>query len=350
MRRILPTAVVTGLALPLLAAAVLGMLAAAPVRAQSAPACELARPIVFAGLDYDSAQFHNAVAKLILKSGFGCAVDELPGSVIPLLNGLARGDVDIDMEVWKDNVTEAWNKAEAAGQVVDLGVNFPDAVQGWFVPRYLTEGAGAPAPGLHSVSDLPRYKALFTDPEEPAKGRFYNCIPGWNCEIVNTKKLTAYGLDKDFTNFRPGSGAALDAAIESAILRKRPIVFYYWGPTWMMGKLGDQVKMLAEPAYDAAVWQRLTAEEKPALATAYPTVAVHIGANRKFAESAPRIRAFLSAYAMTSIEVSSALAFMQENKASADKAAADFLKRRPEIWMKWLPSDVTARVKAALGA
>jgi glycine betaine/proline transport system substrate-binding protein len=324
-------------------------LLAGTAAAQAPPRCEISRAVVFAGLDYDSAQFHNAVARFILKNAFGCATDEVPGAVIPLLNGLARGDVDVDMEVWKDNVTEAWNKAEAAGQVVDLGVNFPDAVQGWYVPRYLGEGPDAPAPDLRSVADLPKYKALFADPEEPRKGRFYNCIPGWNCEIVNTRKLAAYGLDKDFTNFRPGSGAALDAAIESAILRKRPILFYYWGPTWLLGKLGDQVKMLEEPAYDPVIWKELTGREKPARATAYPTVAVHVGANRKFAEAAPGIARFLTAYETTGAQVSEALAYMQENKASADQAAVDFLKGHPGIWTKWLTPEQAGRVKAALG-
>ena len=65
------------------------------------------------------------------------------------------------------------------------------------------------------MRDLARYKHLFRDPEEPAKGRFYNCILGWNCEVVNTNKLKAYGLDGHFTNFRAGTGAALAAAIAS---------------------------------------------------------------------------------------------------------------------------------------
>lgn len=321
-----------------------------PSWAQDSSACELDRPVVFAGLDYDSAQFHNAVAEYIIQHGYGCRTDEVPGSVIPLLNGMARGDVDVDMEIWKDNITEAWEKAEAAGQVVDLGINFPDAVQGWYVPRYLVEGPNAPAPDLRSVSDLPRYKALFEDPEEPGKGRFYNCIPGWNCEVVNTKKLTAYGLDGDFTNFRPGSGSALDAAIESAILRQRPIFFYYWGPTWLLGKIGDQVVMLQEPPYDAAVWKELSDSDHPTRATAYPTVAVHVGANAEFAKAAPELVKFLTAYETTGQMVSDALAYMQDNNATPAQAAEHFLDTHEDLWSGWVPAEVAARVKAALGA
>jgi glycine betaine/proline transport system substrate-binding protein len=328
-------------------AAALGF--AAPALAAKASAkCELSRPVVFAGLDYDSAQFHNAVAKYIFKNGYGCAVDELPGSVIPLLNGLARGDVDIDMEVWKDQVTEAWTKAEARGAVVDLGVNFPDAIQGWFVPRYLVEGENAPAPDLKNVADLGKYKQLFADPEEPGKGRFYNCIAGWQCEIINSKKLAAYGLADDFTNFRPGAPAALDAAIQSAVLREKPIVFYYWGPTWLLGRLGDQIVQLDEPPFNAEVWHALSIEENPTAATAYPTVPVHIGANAQFVQAAPKLADFLKKYETSGQLVSTMLAYMADRNANADQAAIQFLKISPDLWKKWVPADVAERVTDSL--
>ncbi|MEH0888833.1 glycine betaine ABC transporter substrate-binding protein, partial [Enterobacter sp. UNJFSC 003] len=79
------------------------------------------------------------------------------------------------------------------------GTTFPDASEGWFVPRYLVSGPDAKAPELKSVQDLKRYKDLFADPDEPGKGRFYNCVAGWVCEGINTKKLAAYGLAQDFT-------------------------------------------------------------------------------------------------------------------------------------------------------
>lgn len=99
-----------------------------PAQAQDAPVCEVNRPVVFAGLDYDSAQFHNAVARYLIHAAFGCEVAEVAGSVIPLVQGMARGEIDINMEIWRDNVTQAWDEAEAAGKVIDLGINFPDAV------------------------------------------------------------------------------------------------------------------------------------------------------------------------------------------------------------------------------
>jgi len=328
--------------LPILALAILGT---------RAEACDVNQSVVFAGLDWDSNAFHTAVAQRILRDGMGCKVDLVPGSTIPLHNGMARGDIHVMMEVWASNTPPSWTDGVAAGKLVELGVNFPDAVQGWFVPSYLVQGDKAPARGLKSVHDLPRYKALFRDPEEPAKGRFLNCIAGWQCEVTNTKKLHAYGLTGDYTNFRPGTGAALDAAILSAIKRKRPVLFYYWGPTWLLGQIGKDVVMLEEPPYDAARWKAMAEVKNPSDtrdATAYPVVKVLIGANKAFIDRAPAIQAFLQRYHTTGQMVSEALAYLQRTKGSADDAARHFLKTRPDVWESWVAPDVVQRVKASL--
>ncbi|MGB1876507.1 MAG: ABC transporter substrate-binding protein [Rhodospirillaceae bacterium] len=314
----------------------------------SASACAVDRPVVFAGLDWQSNAFHTAVAQFILEQGYGCETDVVPGTTIPLLQGVAQGDVDIVMEVWKDNVTEVWNRGLRRKQVVEIGTNFPDAVQGWYVPRYMVEGEGAVAPALISVTDLPAHKALFTDPEEPDKGRFYNCIAGWNCEVINSAKLKAYGLESDFTNFRPGTGAALAAAIASSYIRKKPIVTYYWGPTWVLGKY-DMV-MLEEPPFDADVFADLVTNPSPTTATAYPVVEVAIGANRHFANNAPEIVSFLKRYETNAALVSAALAYMEETGGQAEGAARHFLRTRADVWSEWVEQEPAAKITATLAS
>ncbi|GAK45213.1 substrate-binding region of ABC-type glycine betaine transport system [Tepidicaulis marinus] len=319
---------------------------ASAVRADS---CPLERPIMFGGLDWDSNAFHTEVARIVLEEGYGCRTDVLPGSSLPLLTGLGRGDIDVLMEVWLDNVTEPWNEALARGDVVSLGTNFPDAVQGWYVPRYLVEGDAARgieavAPGLSHVRDLARYKTLFRDPEEPAKGRFYNCILGWSCEVLNTAKLRAYGLEDDFTNFRPGTGAALAAAIAGAYERGEPVVAYYWGPTWVLGAF--DLMRLEEPPYEPAKWRAFADDPANNPPTAYPTVEVVVGANADFAEGAPRIAEFLKAYETSNALTSEALAYLRANPgARARDAARNFLERHPEIWKAWVTPEIAARIE-----
>lgn len=334
----------------LILAAALALAPGAVARA----ACDVGRPIVFGDMDWDSNRFHTAVARFILEHGYGCKTDAIPGSTIPILAALARGDIDVVMEIWKDQVTKPWEEAEKAGKVKAVGVNFPDAVQGWYVPRYVVEGDAKRnikpvAPELRAVTDLPKYREVFRDPEEPRKGRFHNCILGWNCEVVNTRKLAAYGLTGDYTNFRMGSGAALDAAIASAYEQGKPILFYYWGPTWVMAKY--ELLMLEEPAYNEKDWVALREAPDPAKAkpVAYPKVAVYVGANAKFIGEAPGVIAFLAKYRTTERLVSQGLLYLQENKAAKPRdAAAAFLRANRETWRAWVPPDVFERVSAAL--
>ena len=314
-------------------------------------ACEVSEPIVFAGLNWDSNEFHTAVAQRILRDGMGCAVDKIPGATIPLHNGMIKGDIHIIMEIWLANESKVWLDGVAAGKVSAIGVNMADAVQAWYIPRYLVEGPNAPAKGLRSVADLPRFKGLFADPEEPGKGRFYNCMAGWACETLNTKRLAGYGLSEHFTNVRPGSGAALDAAIISALKRRRPIVFYYWGPSWLLGQHAEELIALEESPFDAQKWASLVAATDAAkvkAATAFPVVDIVIGVNQAFIQRAPTIAQFLRQYRTNTRLVSEALASMQTGKLSADAAARLFLMKHPEVWERWVSPDVARRVRSSL--
>lgn len=314
-------------------------------------ACEVSEPIVFAGLNWDSNEFHTAVAQRILRDGMGCAVDKIPGATIPLHNGMIKGDIHIVMEIWLANESKVWLDGVAAGKVSAIGVNMADAVQAWYIPRYLVEGPNAPAKGLRSVADLPRFKGLFADPEEPGKGRFYNCMAGWACETLNTKRLSGYGLSEHFTNVRPGSGAALDAAIISALKRRRPIFFYYWGPSWLLGQHAEELIALEEPPFDALKWASLVAatdSAKVKAATAFPVVDIVIGVNQAFIQKAPTIAQFLRQYRTNTRLVSEALASMQTGKVSADAAARLFLMNHPEVWERWVSPDVARRVRSSL--
>lgn len=313
--------------------------------------CELSRPVVFAGLDWDSARFHNAVAGYLVEKGYHCAVDEIPGSTIPLLTAMVRGNLDIMMEVWKANIKKPWQSAVRKGKVAELGVNVPDPIQGWFVPRYLVSGdkargITAKAPDLKHVKDLKRYAQLFQDPENPSKGRFYNCILGWFCEITNTKRFKAYGLEAYYTNMKAGTAAALDAAIASHYKRGQPFVSYYWGPTWIMGTY-DLVK-LEEMPFNQKSWDTFLDGDLSKV-TALPPAKIYIGATTRFMRQAPRLSTLFQKYQVPSRFVSQALAFLKENRRAKHKDAAIlFLKHHSKLWHQWLPADEAKRVQSAL--
>ena len=305
-------------------------------------------------LNWDSANFHAQAAKLILEHGYDCDVTLTYGGTLPIMAAHYEQKNDLIMELWYDNIKDQYDQAEKSGMVKRLTANTPDNTQAWYIPRYVQEAN----PGLRSVSDLPRYKHLFTDPEEPSKGRFVNCIPGWACETINTVKLKAYDLDEHFTNFRPGSGGALAAAIKGPYLKRQPVLAYYWSPTLLMGEL-DLVS-LEEPAWNEADWNTLmtsVAELKDGgeeaiadatVATAYRVSELPKSVTTVFAREHPAIIDFLNKYTLPSGTVSEALAYLQQEAGgSAEKTAIHFLKTN-DVWKEWVPTPVARKVEAAL--
>ena len=308
-----------------------------PFAGCAAPAPEK-EPIVFADLSWDSAMVHTRVAAFILENGYGYPKSEMvPGETIPLWAGLARGDVDVNMECWVENQQEAYDKSIAAGEVVDLGDNFWDNWQGWLVPTYMIEEGLLPE-GI-SVDDLPQYWELFKDPEDPTKGVFYSCIAGWECEKINEEKFQEYGLDEYYNVFLPGSGAALAANMVAAYEKGEPYFGYYWAPTWILGQL--DMTPIEEPPFDEAVWEKNHA-------CAYPAVKVNIVVHTSLPDRAPEVVEFLTKYVTTTAQVNKALAYMQEKEASTEEAAIYFLQEFESTWTQWVPSDVADKVKAAL--
>ena len=303
-----------------------------------------AKKLVFADLGWDSVQVNNRVTKFILEKGYGYEVELVPGETIPLFAGLVRGDVDVNMECWVENQQEAYDKAIAEGSVLDLGSNFPDSWQGWLVPTYVIKGDPKRgikpiAPDLKSVFDMPQYWKYFKDPEDPKKGAFYSCIPGWECEKINEKKFEAYGLNKKFNVILPGSNAALVASMAAAYKRGKPWFGYYWEPTWPLGKY--DMTRLEEPAFDKNLWEADRG-------CAYPPTRVNIVVNAKLLKRAPDVVAFLKNYETSAAIHNKALAYMQDNNAKVDDAALWFLKEYESLWTTWVPEDVTKKVKAAL--
>ncbi len=310
----------------------------------STNASAASKKLVFADVGWDSVRVHNRIAGFILTNGYGYEAEYMPGGTIPLFAGLARGDVDINMEIWVANQKEAYDKAIKAGQVIDLGSNFPDSWQGWLVPTYVIKGNAKRgikpmAPDLKSVEDLSRYWKLFRDPEDPSKGIFYTCPPGWECGKIDEAKFKAYGLNKYYNIFPPGSYAALVGSMGAAIEKGEPWLGYHWAPTWPLGKF--ELTTIEEPPFDQQVWDKNKG-------CAYPSVKVNIAVHKALPKKAPEVVAFLKKYETTQVMANKFLAYMEDDDADVQAAALWFLKNYQDLWSGWVPPDVAKKVEAAL--
>ena len=59
------------------------------------------KTVVFSDAGWDSVKFHNAVAGLIAEKAYGLKVETMNGSTPIMEAALVRGDVDVNMELWR---------------------------------------------------------------------------------------------------------------------------------------------------------------------------------------------------------------------------------------------------------
>ncbi len=316
--------------------------------------CGAGRTVALAGVNWESGEFITAVTREILERGFDCRTESIPGNSVTLEQAVANDDVQIFAEEWISR-SDVWKNAADKGLVRGVGHPFVGAVEGWYVPTYLVKGdparhIQAAAPDLTSVAQLsePKYLALFADPEQPGHGRFLNCPSGWTCEGVNTAKLHAYGLDSRYVDFRPGTGPAMDAAIASAYAQGQPLLFYYWSPSAIAGKLA--LTRLLEPPYTSACYADLTSANGAHLqGCAAPPADIAYGVSSRFAAQAPEIIAVLGRMTFPLNELNANLVARAEAQRDAKAQAILFLKQRPQIWKTWVAPAIAARIEAGLG-
>jgi glycine betaine/proline transport system substrate-binding protein len=95
--------------------------------------------VIFTDAGWDSALVHNNIAGFIAETAFDMTWSQLPGSTPITYEAIKNGEIDVHMEMWTDNIAPYANDV-ANGDILELGVNFDDNMQGFYVPRYVIEG------------------------------------------------------------------------------------------------------------------------------------------------------------------------------------------------------------------
>ena len=308
-------------------------------------------PVKMADLSWESAAFITQLIKHILEQGYGCNVEVVPGTSAALETALAEDDIQIIAELWsgRTEIIEkalAENKIRVVGDLLEGG-----AEQGWYVPDYMIDGdanrnINAITPELRSVEDLKKYADVFSDPEDPTKGRFFNCPTGWVCEQFNTELLAVYGLDQHYVNFRSGTGAALDSAITAAYERGKPILFYYWQPAGLMAKYS--FRRIEQPPFNEACWEAAVNEQGKACPTDFIVSHLSVGLSTPFAQIHPALLPFFERIELRPGLVNATILKMNEQQLSGADAALSFLREYPQDWKTWVPSHVALRLEASL--
>ncbi len=296
-------------------------------------------------MNWGSAQVIANVEKFILQSGYGCQVELIKTTTVPCMTSMVeKSEPDIASEIWINSVQEVFAKGVRDGRVVDAGnVLTNGGIEAWWIPAYLAKAH----PEIKTVQDVIANAQLFKDPENPSKGRFYNCPSGWACKIINTNLFRAYGMEKSFSNFDPGSAEGLAGSIAKAYERKQPWFGYYWAPTSILGKYPMTMVELGpfDPKRHVCNSKEDCDNPHPGR---YPASRVVAATTKAFADSHPAELAFLQKISIPNDVMNTLLAWGEDNQAEGNEMAGHFILNYDKLWSSWLPAEVAQKVKQAL--
>jgi glycine betaine/proline transport system substrate-binding protein len=324
-----------------LAALIVGVLAAGEAQAACAR-------VTIADMNWSSASLMANVDKIILKHGYGCDAELVPGDTMPTGTSMTeKGEPDIAPELWSNSFAEALKKGVAEKRLRVAGKSLSDGgEEGFWVPQYMVDKD----PSIATIAGIKKNAKLFKHPEDPDKSAFIGCPAGWNCQITSGHQFKALKLaDAGFELVNPGSAAGLAGSIAKAYERREPWFGYYWAPTAILGKY-QMVKVNFGVSVDEAHWktcvsQAECADPKPSM---YPSSPVHTVTTESFAGKAPEAYDYLAKRAFTNADMNRLLVWIEENQADGETAAIYFLKNHESVWIPWVSAVTAAKVKKAV--
>jgi glycine betaine/proline transport system substrate-binding protein len=304
--------------------------------------------IKFSDTQFESLWINNAIAQFIISHGYGYPVESVEMTTPIMQVSLAKGDVDVNMELWQQNWIDNYNEETAAGNIVNLGRTYEGGPQFFMVPK-----ATAEQYNIKTVEDMKSHWELVKDPEDPSKGEFHNCPIGWQCSEINRAKIMAYGLDEFFNIKSGGSQAALDAALVGAQKKSEPVFGYYWAPTSIMGAY--EWTILEEPTYSDACWEEVAKGQNddsytPKQACAYETLPIDKGVNKGLKDKASDVYDLLTKMNIGLEPINRTAAWAVDNDIQGDwqKAAIHYLENYEDRWSTWMPDKIFKKVKEAM--
>ncbi len=303
--------------------------------------------VTIADLPWPSAALTARIQQVILEEGYGCSPELMPSDAHAALEGMSRGDgPDIAPEVWVSSMGQVVPDGLASGSLrIASDAFLSGGTEGWYVPEYVVSRY----PELGDLDAVLKRPDLFPDPDDPERGRFYSCAPGWECRRINKNLFRAYEMEEaGFNAYLPSSDEHLVAAITQAYERREPIFAYLWSPSAITGNL--RMHLLTSVPHDPDTWPCITSEDcaEPAPNT-YPQSVVQSIVMSGFADSNPELFEFVTKFQWTNITLIELVRWMEVEGRDPLDAAVYFMQQYDSEWRRWVPDKVAERLAASMG-
>jgi glycine betaine/proline transport system substrate-binding protein len=303
--------------------------------------------VQIADMNWASATFIAHADKKILEA-MGCEVELVPGDTMPTGTSMTeKGQPDVAPELWINALREALDKAVAEKRLEYANYAFLDGgEEGFWVPQYMVDEH----PELATIEGVLSHPELFPHPEDKSKGLFMGCPAGWNCQITSGNLFKAFGMeDKGFLLGDPGTAAGLDGSLAKAYERKEGWFGYYWAPTAFLGKF-DMVKVDFGVEHNKEEWDKCTTvadclNPKP---NAWSLSEVFTVTTTELEGKSPTAYNYFKRRGYHNKFLNRYLKWIDENQATGEEAAENFLREHEEVWTPWVSAAVAQKVRESL--
>ena len=300
--------------------------------------------IKIAELNWQSGSMIANIDAYILTHGYGHNTELVPGGIDATIQSMmATGSPNIFGEAWTSLL------GDSALQYIDNGslIQVRDEVvvgagESWYIPSYIQEQYN-----INTIEDVLARPDLFPHPEDPSKGGIVICPEGWSCKKHNENLFRAFDMEaKGWKIIDPGSGTGLNAYWEGQVLKQAGVFGYYWAPTVLVGRLA-MVKLDSDFEFDSAHWSNCIAQLDCADARPmnWPSAATGTIVTPNI-DSA--VADYLTARGLTGDVITSMLVWADDNQATAEDMAVEFLKQHPEIWTTWVTAEAASKITESL--
>ncbi len=265
-----------------------------------------------------------AVASIILENEMGADVTIVEIDENAQWAGLDDGTLDAQLEVWlSGHVDNYATYIDELGTVVDAGPLGAVGQIGWFVPTYVLEDY----PEMATWEGLVGNESVFATAETGSSGQFLAADPSF----VQFEEAIIDNLGLDLEVIQSGSEAAQLTAVESAISREEPVLFYFYTPHWMHAQ--HDLTMVELPEWT----EECEAKPESERDCGYPEDVLFKIVSAELETSQPEVFAFLSNFTMENAWQDEITHAMDVEGKEAMEAAQDWVDANEDVWSAWLP-------------
>ncbi len=284
--------------------------------------------IVLAVNPWTGSAVNAQVAKVVLESELGTAVELIDIDENATWPGLDRGEIDAVLEVWPSGHAEDYaTYIDEKQTVVDLGLLGPTAKIGWYVPTYVVEEH----PELASWEGFqdPDLAGLFATAETGDAGQFLMGDPSY----VSYDEQIIANLELPLQFVVAGSEAALITAIEQAVGDEQPLLLNFWQPHWLQSQVELTEVELPEVTEECLA---SAAADDGAYECDYPIDELYKAASVGLQEKNAAAFDFLSALQLTIEQQNEIAAMIDADGMAPEEAAAAWVEANPDVVQAWL--------------